>query len=275
MKITILAAVLFLSSLLIGCGGGEVDTSREGLDLKSVLTLAKSSTGPEDFEKKLNQADGVNNLDLNEDGQVDYISVDEYGGQGERNLSLYVAFDSNGNKQQIAELNCDAEGCNIVGNDKVYGTTPVYRAQKEDSDTNNFLMYYLLYRALDTPSYRSTYYNYNTPTRYVIRDRDTYSTRVRSTYDTKKINPAPITPTLSQRIASSPNAGKVSPSTTRTSSYSSSYGGSTGSSYKPSSSGTSSSRSTTSGSSSSRSTSSSSSSRSSSSSSSRSSSGRR
>ncbi len=50
----------------------------EGLDLEAVAGLFKDTKNLEEFEKALNDPEtGVNNLDLNEDGEVDFIRVVE------------------------------------------------------------------------------------------------------------------------------------------------------------------------------------------------------
>ena len=54
-------------------------SSAEGLDLKAVGELLKKTNDAETFEKLLNSKDeSVNNMDLNEDGKVDYIFVTEF-----------------------------------------------------------------------------------------------------------------------------------------------------------------------------------------------------
>ncbi len=46
----------------------------EGLDLKAVSELFKDSENLEEFEKALNDPEvGINNLDLDENGEVDFI----------------------------------------------------------------------------------------------------------------------------------------------------------------------------------------------------------
>ena len=48
------------------------------LDLKAVATVFGESANLEEFEKKLNDYDTqISNLDLNNDGQVDYLRVIE------------------------------------------------------------------------------------------------------------------------------------------------------------------------------------------------------
>ena len=59
-----------------------VVSAAEGLNLKAVGELLKKANDAETFEKLLNSKDeGINNLDLNEDGKVDYIFVTEYGNE--------------------------------------------------------------------------------------------------------------------------------------------------------------------------------------------------
>jgi hypothetical protein len=233
MKNILLLLTLVGTMFLSGCGSSDVDTSRDGLDLQAVLGLAQTSTSPQDFEGKLNQEGGVNNLDLNQDGKVDYLSVDEYETQGQRNLTLYVAYDGD-NKQQVAEIVCGAEDkvgtCQIVGNDKVYGSSPVYQVQSNQSDnaSNNFLMWYLILHSGATP-YHTTVYNYSTPRTYAVRDYNAYKSVVKSpTYSSPSVVKASINPSTSSRISSSPVAGKTTSVVTRSSMSSRGY--STGSS---------------------------------------------
>src|ERR1700751_5762195 len=63
----------------------------DNLDLAAVLNIFKQSNSMEEFEKKLNAADTkVNNLDLNHDGQVDYIRVSESGDDKTHTVVLQV-----------------------------------------------------------------------------------------------------------------------------------------------------------------------------------------
>ncbi len=51
----------------------------DDLDLYAVLDLLEESENLEEFEKALNdEKREINNLDLNEDGEVDYIKVEEH-----------------------------------------------------------------------------------------------------------------------------------------------------------------------------------------------------
>lgn len=58
-------------------------------DLQGALELFKSAKSPEEYEKLLNEKhNGINNLDLNEDGDVDYIRVVDRGDQSAHALVL-------------------------------------------------------------------------------------------------------------------------------------------------------------------------------------------
>src|SRR6478609_166449 len=49
----------------------------DNLDLQSLGELVKQSGNAQDIENKLNSDGSINNLDLDGDGQVDYIKVNE------------------------------------------------------------------------------------------------------------------------------------------------------------------------------------------------------
>ena len=73
MKNTILLLCLsFIASSAIASDVDSTGLEGDNLDLNAVLEIFKDSESPEDFEKKLNsESTNVNNLDLNEDGDVD------------------------------------------------------------------------------------------------------------------------------------------------------------------------------------------------------------
>lgn len=97
----------------------------KGLDLDAVTVLAKKSKDAADFERLLNsQAEAVNNIDLNDDGKVDYIKVTEYGSGDRRGFSLTTEI-SPGKTQEIATIDFQKEGDKTVmqttGNSSLYG----------------------------------------------------------------------------------------------------------------------------------------------------------
>ena len=71
---------------------GETDDywAKDNFDLQRVGDLLQRSNSPEEFETYLNSNDGINNLDLNGDGYVDYIGVQEYD-NGDNNSRIHAA----------------------------------------------------------------------------------------------------------------------------------------------------------------------------------------
>lgn len=115
----------------------------EQLDPGAVLDLFKKSASPEDFENKLNTASyGVNNLDLDEDGDTDYIHVDEYI-DGEVHLLVLRAYLSEKEVQDVATIEIEKTGgqqamIQFVGDETVYGGRVIYEpfetVEKEESE---------------------------------------------------------------------------------------------------------------------------------------------
>src|SRR5215217_4056961 len=72
----------------------DILEARENLDLQAVGSLLERANNAEDFEYLLNSENGINNLDLNDDGYADYISVREFDDRydDERGFSLFSQF---------------------------------------------------------------------------------------------------------------------------------------------------------------------------------------
>jgi len=110
-----------------------VTAASEGLDLKAVGELVKKSQDAEELEKRLNSKnEGLNNLDLNEDGKVDYISVTEYGNKAAKGLSLTVE-PAPGETQEIATIEIEKvsdskANMEVRGNEQIYGRHHYHRS---------------------------------------------------------------------------------------------------------------------------------------------------
>ena len=98
----------------------------EGLDLHAVSELFKDSENLEEFEKSLNDPDtGVNNLDLDDDGNVDFIRVVEEVGDETHVIILQVALGEN-EFQDVCTIEVEKAGeeqynMQIHGNEVIYG----------------------------------------------------------------------------------------------------------------------------------------------------------
>lgn len=181
----------------------------KGLDLQAVTNLARTSKNPEEFEKKLNdRTTGVNNIDLNDDGKVDYIKVTEFGEGTERGYSLTTEL-APGEEQEIATILFRKSGDRIdaqaTGHPSLYGSNHYYRSSFGLTDV--LLWSYIL---SDRGGYRSPYGYGNYPPTYGggwSRQPDQSYTATSSRY--RSMSPAnspgakPLSPTVQ-----SPNADK-------------------------------------------------------------------
>ena len=96
-----------------------------GLDLQAVGDLFKESKNLEDFEKALNDPDrGINNLDLDNNGEVDYIRVNDETADNTHIVVLQVPT-AKDEYQDVATIEVektdDDYNLQIHGNNKIYG----------------------------------------------------------------------------------------------------------------------------------------------------------
>lgn len=176
----------------------------DNLDLQALGEIVRNSANATDIETKLNADGGINNLDLNGDGKVDYIQVTEYGEGDNRGFSFTVD-NGGGNKQEVATIELNKAGgdvnMNIQGNQNVYGNNAYYSSSYPMHD---MLLYAWLFSY--HPVYRSPYYFGYYPSHYrpyYARPYSTYNAGVRNTYKTTTIR---RTTTRPSSKVSSPNS---------------------------------------------------------------------
>jgi hypothetical protein len=98
----------------------------ENFSLEGALELFKKAESPEDFEKLLNTEDNyVNNLDLDEDGETDYVRVIDNMEDDVHAIVLQVPL-SDDESQDIAVIELEKTGeeqamLQIIGDEDVYG----------------------------------------------------------------------------------------------------------------------------------------------------------
>ena len=169
--------------------------AKENLDLQAIGEMLEDAETAEEFEYRLNSPEnGVNNLDLNGDGYVDYISVREFDERDtdERGFSLFSMFGPE-LIQEIATIIFDRDRYDdgryypgsrvlITGNEQIYGDNYYY-------ETN------WLERSVPIVSwiftdrdgyYNSPYYYENYPTYYepyTIVETPVYRTRIEQYYN--------------------------------------------------------------------------------------------
>ncbi len=132
MKKTTLYLSLFLSAMIISTmsKAQEVSDSTglpgDNFSLEGALNLFKMASSPEDFEKLLNtESNHVNNLDLNEDGDIDYIRVISKMDQDAHAFILQVPI-SETESQDIAVIELEKDGkesavVQIIGDEDIFG----------------------------------------------------------------------------------------------------------------------------------------------------------
>ena len=178
----------FILACFLGTTIAQSEIQETGLpgdhfSLEGVLELYKKSKSPEDFEKKLNKkSSDVNNLDLNEDGDVDYIQVFDYMEGDVHAIALRVAVSEN-ESQDVAVIEIEKTGderaiLQIIGNEEVYGEEILVEPYEEISgsqdgngpDASNYYRTRIVVNVWFWPSvryiYRPNYVVWHSPWRW-------------------------------------------------------------------------------------------------------------
>ena len=144
-----------------------------GLDLQAVSEIVKQSKDAADIESKLNAPGSINNLDLDGDGNVDYIEVTEYGTGNMRGFSLTVT-DSAGVKQEIATVEIqrvnNTASINVVGNEDIYGPGEYYTGVWAPTEIGLWLYLWHPHRFYYSPYHFGYYPSYYHPYRRIGYD---------------------------------------------------------------------------------------------------------
>lgn len=115
----------------------------DNFSLEAALELFKNSASPEAFEKALNtEGNSVNNLDLNNDGDIDYIRVIDHRDGDVHTIVLQAAV-SETESQDVAVIGLEKTGENtaviqIVGDEDIYGEEKIVEP-KDDGKSTSFL----------------------------------------------------------------------------------------------------------------------------------------
>jgi hypothetical protein len=102
----------------------------DGFSLEGALAMFKKSNSLEEFEKMLNQEDNnVNNLDLNCDGNIDYINVDDIK-ENDTHVVVLSTFLKDKDKQDIATIGIEKTGSQeatlqIEGDQELYAENTI------------------------------------------------------------------------------------------------------------------------------------------------------
>lgn len=136
--------LLTLNTLQVKAQSGP-DTTRlpgDNFSLQGALEMLKKAGSPEEFEKLLNTKENkVNNLDLNEDGNTDYIKVIN---KRENDVQVFVlqAQVSEKESQDIAVIELEKTGkenavVQIVGDEDMYGEETIVEPETDEQTAYN------------------------------------------------------------------------------------------------------------------------------------------
>lgn len=125
-----------------------------GLDLYAVAELFKTSETLEKFEESLNHSEtGINNLDLDQDGHVDFIRVTESVVDDTHLIVLQTPVGES-ELQDVATIAVEREGGERY-NLQVQGDTTLYGANYYVVPTNNNFSAWNVVRSIFHPNYRA------------------------------------------------------------------------------------------------------------------------
>jgi len=171
--------------------GNVVAKSRDvsdNLDLQAVASVFGESKDLEDFEKKLNDPNlQISNLDLNQDGYVDYLRVLEVA-EGDIRVIVIQAVLGQDQFQDVATIELEKQratasnsstnvSIQIVGNPYIYGPNYIYEPFYYRPPVFFDFFWMPSYRPYYSPwywGYYPTYYSYWAPVPYFRYNRNCY-----------------------------------------------------------------------------------------------------
>jgi hypothetical protein len=165
---------------------------KDNFDIQRAGELLRKSNSPAEFERYLNEEDGINNLDLNGDGYVDYISVEEFNDRpdGQRGLSLFTRYGPD-LIQNIGDILFYRDeprypGARVMfrGDDVLYGDNYYYEANWLDTTLGIVSMLFGDHDRYVSPYYYNNYPDYYDP--YYVVETPYYRTRIEDMW------PAPV-----------------------------------------------------------------------------------
>lgn len=158
----------FVSSVAYASESDSLSEIGDNLDLIAVLETFKNSSSIKAFEEKINSTDEkINNLDLNEDGNIDYIQVIDTRENNSHAIILRVDINEKESQDiaviEIEKKSPESVSIQIVGDTEIYGNDyliePVIQDNKKESTLKvNTIIYVNVWhwtpiRHLYSPSY--------------------------------------------------------------------------------------------------------------------------
>ncbi|MDR3093268.1 MAG: hypothetical protein LBU62_01320, partial [Bacteroidales bacterium] len=168
------------------------------LDLRAVASIFADSRNLEDFEYRLNSNNSISNLDLNNDGFIDYLRVVESFEKSVHVIIIQSAL-SQREFQDVATIVVDNKKVQIIGDPYIYGTNyvivPVYHSPPVIY-TTIYAPHYVYYRSPYYGGYYPAYYHTRPPVHtnvYVTNVNVYVNNNHRYTYTTKSSSSRTVT----------------------------------------------------------------------------------
>lgn len=176
-RITSLIAILTIAFSIQGMAGQRIQVEAVNndisyyLDLKAIASIFGDSRDLEDFERRINDYDSrISNLDLNSDGDVDYLRVIETSENNTHLVVIQAILDRNV-YQDVATVVVERDRyrrsyVQIIGDPYIYGTN--YIIEPVFYTTPRIVSWFWTpyYRSWSSPyywGYYPRYYNYRRP----------------------------------------------------------------------------------------------------------------
>ena len=188
-KILSLALFFMVGSIHLSAQSDDDATGLLGdnFSLEGALDLFKNASSMENFEELLNKEDkNVNNLDLNDDGEIDYIRVEDHM-EGDVHAIILQALISEDESQDIAVIEVEKTGnetatLQIVGDEDLYGEDIYVEPFEEEAISNgkggpssDYKVSRIVVNVWGWPSvrfvYRPNYVVYRSPFRWRVYPR--------------------------------------------------------------------------------------------------------
>jgi hypothetical protein len=118
--------ILFSAHAQMQAGVDSTGLPGDNFSLQGALQMFQNASSPEEFEKMINtEGNHVNNLDLNGDGEIDYVRVVEKA-EGKSHLFILQVPVSANENQDIAVIELEKTGdasavIQIIGDEDIYG----------------------------------------------------------------------------------------------------------------------------------------------------------
>jgi len=194
-NLIIISLLFFIISVPLFSQDAPEPATEEGedLDLQGVASLFKESETLEEFEEKLNSEETeVNNLDLNKDGEIDYLRVLE-SVQGTTHLIVIQAALGEEAYQDVCTIEVDKNEdgntyVQIVGDKSIYGESYILEPPPEEQESVNKTTIIVVFVSPGYRPWRSPYRWGHYPPHYRRRapiPRSRYKSRMGARYPRK------------------------------------------------------------------------------------------